>query len=212
MKVEYVRAQELKFRFVAVEGISDGSKRTLAGKLAERYSMELFQSDRSNPFIKHCLSDPSKFTFHLLVSMLYERQEQSMEIIQTSVRSGVCCDFTFERDEIIAQTYLNGDELRLYLRLRASVLPEIPIPDLIIFLHTNQEFVLDRSDDLSSPLFLGINDNLSNHFYTYDKAPMLIINTDSLDFTRDGDFEMVCQMLDDFKGKRQFYNANMSKF
>lgn len=79
------------------------------------------------------------------------------------------------------------------------ILPEAPVPDLIIFLHSK----IDST--------LKLNEGLNDYFYTYERAPIFIINADHVDFVEDRSFELICQMLEDFKGKRKFYNTNIGR-
>ena len=100
-------------------------------------------------------------------------------------------DYLFAKDTIYAHAVLGDDELVLYNRLHSMLETKIVKPDLVIYLQATPEVLLQRirkrgrnfEKDVSDDYLSGLNDAFNHFFFHYDDTPLLIINTDTIDFT-----------------------------
>jgi deoxyadenosine/deoxycytidine kinase len=130
--------------------------------------------------------------------------------------SPVVSDFLFEKDALFARVNLDEQELALYQRLAQQLLPQYPVPDLVIYLQASEQVLLERSAARASQLeqtFLKATSSAhaaySEFFHQYEAAP-LIVNTDHLELV-DGneDFELLLRCISEMRGQRSYFNKSV---
>jgi deoxyadenosine/deoxycytidine kinase len=102
----------------------------------------------------------------------------------------VIADYMFAKDKIFAYLTLDDKELALYEKLVDLIEPQIPVPDLIIYLQATTEVLLDRirgrgrsyERRLSEEYLRSLNEAYNYYFFHYDSSPLLVINTSEIDF------------------------------
>jgi deoxyadenosine/deoxycytidine kinase len=100
-------------------------------------------------------------------------------------------DYLFAKDRIYAHAVLGDDELALYNRMHALLEGRIVKPDLAVYLQADPEVLLQRiarrgrsfEKSISDEYISGLNEAFNHFFFHYDESPLLIVNTDRLDFT-----------------------------
>ena len=148
---------------------------------------------------------------------LFQRIGQLRELAQPGLFSGaVVADFLLEKDPLFAQLTLTGDELALYQRIYDSLSPQAPRPDVIIYLHadldTLHERVRKRALDYEAPItreyLATLADAYSRFFYHYTGAPLLVVNSERLNFVDSNeDLELLVEHLAAMRGEREFFNV-----
>jgi deoxyadenosine/deoxycytidine kinase len=95
------------------------------------------------------------------------------------------------------------------------VVREVPKPDLVVYLQARTDVLLARIKQRGREFETGIDptylDGLAdayNHFFLhYDAAPLLIVNTERLDFvTSREDFEDLLRAIETTASGRRFYS------
>ena len=112
---------------------------------------------------------------------------------------------------------LRDDEQTLYWQLKQKVMPEFPVPDLVIYLEAGNDVLekrlRQRNDGMLNVFPAGylqqIHQEYRRFFHLYQHAPLLIANTDELDFIGNDDhFELLLRTMANMKGSRHYLNLS----
>lgn len=217
-------------RLIAIEGAIGVGKTTLAELLARRLQARLVcENIEENPFLENFYRDIRGFAFQTQIFFLLARYRQLQGILQTEMvlvegsllpQPVVITDYIFEKDRIYATLNLTEPELALYYRLYDLFKKDIPRPDLIIYLQAQPEFLLARVRQRGRQFELNIDldylnalTNLYNSFFLhYEEVPVLIVNTDRLDFVNNPDeFEELFKAIIEHRSGRKFYSPQGRK-
>ena len=110
---------------------------------------------------------------------------------------------------------LNDDEFALYRQVYAQLKPQAPVPDLVIYLQASPETLIERVRRRGVPYERSIPDDYlarlaetyARFFYQYDASPVLIVNSDNLNFVdQPGDFDLLLQRVVAMRGPREFFS------
>jgi deoxyadenosine/deoxycytidine kinase len=128
---------------------------------------------------------------------------------------GTVADFILDKDPLFASLTLSDDELHLYQQIYAHLMPQAPAPDLVIYLQASPEKLIERVRRRATPYERGITepylvrlaDAYSRFFYQFSAAPLLIVNSDHLNFVDDsGDFDLLLRRIAQMRGPREFFS------
>jgi len=209
-------------RYIAVEGPIGVGKSALAELLAQRLNGRLVKEVvEENPFLEKFYQDVRSYAFQTQVFFLLARHKQLKELAQAELFTEVVVsDYLFDKDRIFASMNLTEHELALYERLYEFVRPEIPTPQLVVYLQARTEVLMARirqrdrpfERDLD-PAYLEALANLYNAFFLhYEAAPLLIVNTDRLDFVANRDeFEELFKEIQNTTAGRRFYSPRSKR-
>ena len=180
-------------RYIAIEGNIGAGKTTVARLLAERIEARLFLEEvDDNPFIERYYENPRGYAFQAQIFFLLNRYRQQIEIAQQDLFTDcMVADYLFAKDTIYAHAVLGDDELVLYTRLHSLLEGRIARPDLVVYLQADPRVLLQRirkrgrnyERHISDEYLHGLNDAFNHFFFHYDDSPLLVVNTDRLDFT-----------------------------
>ena len=203
-------------RYIAIEGNIGAGKTSLARLIAEECNAQLFLEEvEDNPFLERYYEDMEAYAFQTQVFFLLNRYRQQLEISQRDLFSDlIVSDYIFAKDKIFAHVVLEDDELALYNRIHSLLEGRIVTPDLVVYLQTSTEVLLHRIKNrgrsferLISQEYLGdLNEAFDHFFFHYEDSPLLIVNTDNLDFVshRNQFEDLMNKLAEGFEGKR-FY-------
>ena len=127
----------------------------------------------------------------------------------------VISDYMFDKDRLFAALNLGDMELDLYNRIANELQKNIVYPDLIIFLQSETDRLMYnikiRGREFERNMDYTYIDNLNQiyneYFFRYDKGPLLIINTNDIDFVNNNDdLEGIMNFLKEPIKGRQYYN------
>lgn len=129
------------YKYIAIEGNIGAGKSTLAKLLAERSDARyLPENFEDNPFLHSFYKDTKRFAFTLELAFLEERFRQ---IREASAKEGLLVsDYFWEKSLVFGRINLAGEELRLFERLYNVLADQLPVPDLVIYLHRPPERLL----------------------------------------------------------------------
>ncbi len=206
-----------RFRHIAVEGPIGAGKTSLARRLAERLGAELLlESPGENPFLAHFYQDMARYALPTQLFFLFQRARQLGSLAQPDMFGRpTVTDFLLEKDPLFARITLSGDELALYQKIYDSILPQAPAPDLVVYLQAQPATLYERVRRRAAEFERGIGEDYlallaegyARFFYNYGAAPVLIVNSENLNFVaRDADLELLLARMRGMKSRREFFS------
>jgi len=209
-----------RFRYIAVEGPIGVGKTSLARRLAVHLDANLLlENPTENPFLARFYEDPKRYALPAQLFFLVARAEQVGRLNQGQLFAPVTVsDYILDKDPLFARLNLDEAEYRLYRQLYEGMKPRTAAPDLVIYLQAAPEVLLERvrkrDRDYERTLtetYLGdLARAYSEFFYHYDSAPLLIVNSERLNFAdRDEDFRLLLDRIREMRGAREFFNMGI---
>ncbi len=185
----------LKECHIAVEGAIGVGKTTLTTRLADSLgSKTFFEQIDDNPFIELFYQDPSRHALAVQLSFLFSRLKHWQSLHQQDLfASGVVSDYIFAKDRLFATVTLSDEEFALYDQVARLLSVDVPKPDLVIYLQSDANIILDRIRGRNRPMERNIKadylrDVISAYdrfFFNYQDTPLLTVQTDRLNFAED---------------------------
>jgi len=206
---------------IAVEGSIGVGKTSLAKILSKKLECKLVLEEfEENPFLAEFYKDPQRFAFQTQLFFLLSRYRQQAELQQIDIFSkSIVSDYMFMKDRIFASLNLSDKEMPLYNNV-ANILEKTMIyPDLIIFLQSDTERLMQNikmrgrkyESNMDSNYIDALNQIYNEFFFRYDKSPLLIINTNDIDFVNDAnDLNEILNIIQKPINGTKYYNPNKS--
>ena len=182
----------MNFRYIAIEGPAGVGKSLLADRLGARLDANVVLDGTDNPFVAdfHAGRPGAGFQAQLFFTLARHRQQTALR--QTDLFSQLTiCDYLFDRDKIYAYLNLDDNELFIYQRLYELLAPDMPSPDLVIYLQTPTDVLRRRlrerskSDPdlptLADNYLRELNEAYNHFFFHYTATPLLVVETSQLD-------------------------------
>jgi deoxyadenosine/deoxycytidine kinase len=200
-----------------VEGPIGAGKTSLARRLAARLSTDLIlEQPEENPFLPRFYRDMARFALPTQLFFLFQRARMLEPLAQPDMFARpLIGDFLLDKDPLFARLTLSADELALYQKIYESLRPRAPTPDAVIYLQAPAATLIERVRRRAkgyerglSEEYLGLlAESYARFFYHYDAAPLLIVNSENLNFVaRDADFELLVSRLRAMRSRREFFN------
>lgn len=181
-------------RFIAVEGPIGVGKTSLVKLLGKEFNARcIFENPEGNPFLPNFYKDRKKYAFQTQIFFLLNRYNQLKEIAQLDLFNQITiCDYLFVKDRIFAIINLDDHELALYEQIFKLLYPQIPNPDLVIFLNAKPEILLQRirkrnipyEKEIDLDYLRELSEAYNYYFFHYNHSPLLVIDTSEIDFVK----------------------------
>jgi deoxyadenosine/deoxycytidine kinase len=181
--------------YVAVEGAIGVGKTTLSRIVGQQLPAEvLLEVFEENPFLGDFYADRSRYAFQTQLFFLLSRFSQQHRVIgETTSRSLLVSDYLFDKDWLFAHLNLSGDELAMYERVHAILGERIPAPSLVVYLRASTDVLMGRiasrdriyERNMERSYIDSLRLAYDRYFESYRSAPVLVIDTDTLDFAHD---------------------------
>lgn len=206
-----------KFRHIAVEGPIGAGKTSLARRLAERLGAELLlEQPGENPFLARFYQDMARYALPTQLFFLFQRARQLAALAQPDMFGRpTVSDFLLDKDPLFARITLSGDELVLYQKIYEAIRPQAAAPDLVVYLQAQPATLVARVRRRAAEFERGIGEDYlallaegyARFFYNYGAAPVLIVNSENLNFVaRDADLELLLARMHGMKSRREFFS------
>jgi len=207
--------ESLPFHYLAVDGPIGVGKTTLVEKLTRRFEGVKILEDVENPFLPEFYNDRPGSAFQTELYFLLTRFKQQQDTTQRELFDRLLvADYTFPKNRIFAYLNLSDDDLMLFDKLFGLLEPQVPVPDLVLYLVADLDTCLQRINKRRrdfekniSPDYLSELIDAYNHYYHYyNRSPLLVVDTRQLNFVEsDEDFEeLVRQLEKPIKGTQYF--------
>jgi deoxyguanosine kinase len=206
-----------KFRHLVVEGPIGAGKTSLARRLGSRLSADLIlEQPAENPFLARFYDDMPRYALPAQLFFLFQRARMLESLAQPDMFGrAVVTDFLLDKDPLFARITLSTDEMALYQKIYDALAPRSPAPDLVIYLQAQPATLIERVRRRAAGFERGISEeylallaeSYARFFYHYTAAPVLIVNSENLNFVeRDKDFELLVSRMRGMKSRREFFS------
>jgi deoxyadenosine/deoxycytidine kinase len=205
----------LPFRHIAIEGPIGVGKRSLTGLLAKRFRGTRVLEDVESPFLEDFYKDKRGAAFRTELFFLLSRYDQQRQLSQRDLFTElVVANYTFAKSRIFAYLTLDDSELMIYNRLYDLLNETVPRPDLVIYLQATLDTLMRRikkrgrgyEKSISSSYLQELSEAYSHYFYRYDETPLLVVNTNDIDFVNTpDDFEALVEQIRNVQKGTQYY-------
>ncbi len=206
-----------KCRYVVVEGPIGAGKTSLARSLAHSLGADaLLEAPDENPFLAKFYDDMRRFALPTQLNFLFQRVDQLRGLTQLDMfRRATVADFLIDKDPLFARLNLNDDEYALYDKVYSHLHPQTPTPDLVIYLQAPVSTLIERVHKrgvgyeraISEHYLARLADAYTGYFYQYTTAPLLIVNSERLNFVDEPEhLRLLLGRISAMRGQREFFN------
>lgn len=203
--------------YLAIEGPIGVGKTSLANLMSEKLGARLvLEQFEENPFLQDFYEEPDRFAFQVQLFFLLQRYQQQQELRQVDMfHNLLISDYMFVKDRLFASLNLNERDLVLYETVAAHLEKNIINPDLVIYLQADTETLMknvakrgrDFEKNLSWEYLDAVNQVYSEYFFSYQDTPLVIINTNDIDFVEnEADLKEVIKYIREPVTGTKFFN------
>jgi deoxyadenosine/deoxycytidine kinase len=206
-----------KCRYLVVEGPIGAGKTSLAQALARRIDANaLLEAPQDNPFLERFYADMPRYALPTQLNFLFQRVDQVRGLAQLDLFGRpTVADFLLDKDPLFARLNLSDDEFALYDKIYSHLKPHVPTPDLVLYLQAPVATLVarvhrrgvDYERSIPEVYLARLADAYSRYFYRYDEAPLLIVNSERLNFVDEAEhFDLLVSRIERMRGRREFFN------
>ncbi|MHA6261422.1 deoxynucleoside kinase [Sporosarcina sp. CAU 1771] len=198
--------------FITVEGPIGVGKTSLSKAIAESQNFHLLKEIvDENPFLNKFYKNIEEWSFQTEMFFLCNRYKQLSDTNNEITIKGkpVVADYHIFKNLIFAKRSLNELEYEKYEQIYHILTKDMPVPNMIIYLHASQETLMNRiamrGRDFEKNMDPAYLKQLAEDYHTFieyfEKAhpeiPVLRFNGDDLDFVQnEKDMEFVLKEVD----------------
>ena len=203
--------------YVAIEGAIGVGKTSLAKLLSDRLGAKLvLEKFEENPFLSEFYDDPVRFSFQTQLFFLLQRYQQQQELRQVDMfHNLLISDYMFIKDRLFASLNLDEKEMSLYDSIANMLERNVINPDLIIYLQADTNTLMKNiakrgrefEANISYDYINGLNEIYTEYFFRYNETPLVIINTNHIDFVNNSaDLDQVIDYIRQPVSGTKFFN------
>ena len=178
--------------YIAIEGPIGVGKTSLAELLSKELGARLVLEDfEDNPFLPDFYNDPERFGFQTQLFFLLQRYRQQQDLRQVDMfQKLLITDYMFVKDRLFASLNLEDKEMHLYDTVASLLERNIIRPDLVIYLQADTDVLMkniakrgrNMESNVTWEYIDALNQVYTEYFFRYQDTPLVIINTDNIDF------------------------------
>ena len=178
--------------YIAIEGPIGVGKTSLAELLSKELGARLVLEDfEDNPFLPDFYNDPERFGIQTQLFFLLQRYRQQQDLRQVDMfQKLLITDYMFVKDRLFASLNLEDKEMHLYDTVASLLERNIIRPDLVIYLQADTDVLMkniakrgrNMERNVTWEYIDALNQVYTEYFFRYQDTPLVIINTDNIDF------------------------------
>ena len=203
-------------RYIAVEGPIGVGKTSLTRRLAASLgAAALYEGAADNPFLPQYYADPKRYALATQLHFLCQRTQQLQPHTQTDLFAPrLVADFMFDKDRLFAKIALDTHEYDLYDEIFKRFAPQVPTPDLVIYLAAPRAALrarierrgIDYEQAIDDSYLQRLCDEYDTFFHHYQAAPVLIVDTTAVNFLEQSEqyTALLAELSHEISGKRAF--------
>lgn len=182
----------LGYNAIAIDGNIGVGKTSMARLMVKHLGGRIIEERvDDNPFLERFYDDMGAYALQTQLVFLMTRYKQQLSLGQKDLFADlVVLDYIFARDRIFAHVNLTDDELALYERIASELEAKLVKPDLVVYLQASSSVLFDRIQmrgkaferTISREYLEALNDAFNHYFFNYSEGPLLVVNTDAMDF------------------------------
>ena len=183
--------------YIAIEGAIGVGKTSLASLISSELGSRLILEEfDDNPFLGDFYTDPERYAFQTQLFFLLQRYRQQQELRQLDMfQSLLITDYMFVKDRLFASLNLNENEMHLYDTVANLLERNIIKPDLVIYLQADTNTLMKNIEkrgrkmeqEITWEYIDALNQVYTEYFFRYQDTPLVIINTNNIDFVNNRD-------------------------
>lgn len=208
-----------RLRYLVVEGPIGVGKTSLAHAIGDRLQADLLlETPQDNPFLARFYQDMARYALPTQLNFLFQRLDQVRPLTQSDLfRRATVSDFLFDKDPLFARMNLSDDEFALYEKIYSYLRPQVPVPDLVIYLQARNETLIERvarrgneiEEGISDVYLAKLADAYMRYFHQYDQSPLLVVNSERMNFVENPEHvDLLLQQVAAMRGRREFFNLH----
>ena len=182
---------------ICVEGTIGVGKTSLVNLLAEKLEARtVLEKFEDNPFLGDFYANKERYAMQTQLFFLLSRYKQQQDLQQIDMfTKSIISDYMFDKDRLFAALNLSDVELDLYNKIANELEKNIVYPDLIIFLQSETDRLMynikirgrEFEKNMDWAYIDELNQIYNEYFFRYNKGPLLIINTNDIDFVNNSE-------------------------
>ncbi len=203
-------------RYIAIEGVIGAGKTSLTARLSQTLGAKaVYEEFEKNPFLEDFYDNPDHYAFQTQIFFLLSRYHQQQGLRQHDLfQQCIVSDYIFAKDRIFATLNLNEKEMKLYDNLAKIMERDIVKADIVIYLQAStrhlMEYIRKRArkieKNISDEYIQALNELYNNFFFHYNDTPLLVINTDELDFVHnESDYQDILYEINQHLSGTRYY-------
>jgi deoxyguanosine kinase len=197
-------------KYIIVEGPIGAGKTSFVDLVGREFGYRAIKElIEDNPFLPRFYKEMKGYAFQTQMFFLLSRYRQQQELFQQDLFTrGAISDYMFEKDRIFAYLTLDENELTLYEKVYSILKVQVPKPDLVVYLQANTDVLMKRirirgrhfEKSIPFDYIDQVNKAYSQYFLNYNDTPLLIVNTNEIDFVHD--FGDLTDLINTIRGMR----------
>jgi deoxyadenosine/deoxycytidine kinase len=193
--------------YIVVEGVIGVGKTTLVHELSSLWNARHFLEEfDDNPFLAAFYEDQVKHAFATEMFFLIQRFNQQELFSQQDLLQRIAVsDYLFDKSRIFAGLTLAEHELVLFDRVYQILRPQVPAPDLVVYLHAPIENILGRiaqrgrsyEEGIPAEYLESIDSAYRRHLAALAPTQLIQVNTQRVDFRRPEKVRRLAELIEE---------------
>jgi deoxyadenosine/deoxycytidine kinase len=207
--------------YIAIEGPIGVGKTSLVKLISEQLGARVvLESFEDNPFLADFYEEPEQYAFQTQLFFLLQRYQQQQDLRQVDMfHNLLITDYMFVKDRLFASLNLKDKEMTLYDTVANLLERNIVSPDLVIYLQADTATLMKNiskrgrkfEKNVAFEYIDALNQVYNEYFFRYQDTPLLIINTNGIDFVGNPkDLEEVVKIIRQPISGTKFFNPATS--